>query len=91
MNFTVNNENVNWMWQQALIEIMYFLFEPAFQSTLNGGQQSGKYIMVLQLLAEEQPLDGVVIGEEGHHVLQEEALAVGQQLGGVVDLGVDVV
>ncbi len=47
--------------------------------------------MVLQFLAEEQPLDGVVVGEEGHHVLQEEALAVGQQLGGVVDLGVDVV
>ena len=47
--------------------------------------------MVLQLLAEEQPLDGVVVGEEGYHVLQEEALAVGQQLSGVVDLGVDVV
>ncbi len=75
MNFTVNNENVNWMWQQAfssinfLFEVKYFLFEPAFQSSLNGGQQSGKYIVVLQLLAKEQPLDGVVVGEEGHHVL----------------------
>ena len=68
-----------------------FLFKSCFQSSLNGSEQSGEDVVVLQLLAEEQPLDGVVVGEEGYHVLQEEALAVGQQLSGVVDLGVDVV
>ncbi len=47
--------------------------------------------MILKLFAEQQPLDGVVVGEEGHHVLQEEAFAKGQQLGRVVHLCVDVV
>ena len=47
--------------------------------------------MILQFLSKEQPLDGVVVGQEGHHVLQQEPLAVGQQLSGIVHLGVDVV
>ena len=55
------------------------------------GQQAEEDVMVLQLFPEEQSLNGVVIGEQGHHVLEEEALAVGQELGGIVHLGVDVV
>ena len=45
----------------------------------------------MQLLAEEQPLDGVVVGEEGDHVLQEKSFAERQQLRRVVHLRVDVV
>ena len=58
---------------------------------LEVGQQAEEDVMVLQLFPEEQSLNGVVIGEQGHHILEEEALAVGQKLGGVVNLGVDVV
>ena len=47
--------------------------------------------MVLELAAEEQPLDGIVVREQGHHVLQEEALTKRQKVDGTVDLGVDIV
>ena len=36
--------------------------------------------MVLELLPEDEALHGVVVGEEGHHVLQKEAFAVRKQL-----------
>ena len=42
--------------------------------------------MVLQFLPENEPLDGVIVGEEGDKVLQEETFAVGQQILGRIHL-----
>jgi len=57
------------------------------QTVLERLQQSGEHIVVGYLLGEEQALHGVVVGEQGHHVLEQEALAVLQQAVGIVDLG----
>ena len=65
--------------------------QSGLEPLLQRRQESGQDVVVLQLLAEEQPLDGVVVGQQGHHVLEQESLTVGQQLGRVVHLGVDVV
>ena len=42
--------------------------------------------MILKLLAKDEPLDGVVVGEEGHEVLEDESLSVHQELPGTVHL-----
>ncbi len=47
--------------------------------------------MILEFTAEEQPLDGIVVCEQGHHVLEKEAFAERQKVDGAVDLGVDIV
>lgn len=47
--------------------------------------------MILELFPEQKPLDGIIIGQQGHHVLKEEPLTIAQELCGVIDLGVDVV
>ena len=53
---------------------------------MEGLQKACYHIMVLQFLPENEPLDGVIVGEEGHKVLQEETFAVGQQILGRIHL-----
>lgn len=42
--------------------------------------------MIWYLLGEEEALHRVIVGEQGDHVLQQKALAVLQQIVGIVDL-----
>lgn len=56
------------------------------QAILERLQQSGEHVVVGNLLSEEETLHGVVVGEQGHHILEQEALAELQQSIGVIDL-----
>jgi len=42
--------------------------------------------MTVKLLSKEQPLNRIIIREQGYHILQQESLAVLQQLPSIVDL-----
>jgi len=42
--------------------------------------------MTVKLLSKEQPLDRIIICEQGYHILQQESLAVLKQLPCIVDL-----
>ena len=42
--------------------------------------------MVLELLAEDESLDRVVVSQESHHILEEKPLTVGKELLGRIDL-----
>ena len=42
--------------------------------------------MVLQFLPKDEPLNGVIVGEEGNEILQEETFTVGQKILGRIHL-----
>jgi len=39
-------------------------------SVLEGSEEAGDNVMILQLLSKDQPLHAVIVGQESHHVLQ---------------------
>merc|ERR1719237_1779127 len=58
---------------------------------LQSPEESGDNVMILQFLPKDQSLHAVVIGQQSHHVLQEEALTVGKEVLRRVNLCMDVV
>jgi len=49
-------------------------------------QQTSQHVVVVQLFAKQKALHRVVVGQQRHHVLQQEALAELEQLTSTVHL-----
>ena len=65
---------------------LFVVVGAALDARLQRQQEAGQDVVVVQLLAEDEPADRVVVGQQRHHVLQQEALAELEQLHRVVDL-----
>ena len=72
----------------SLSQRVFLAFRRPFllDSLLKCLEKAGDHVVVLQFLAEDEALDRVIVGEEGHEILEEESLAVGQEVLSRVDL-----